>query len=127
MKLGTNSILFGGSDLETAFENTTACGYDGIEISAIDSMSDKHLVLERWEEIVPHIKDLSKKYELPILAMEQPSQDPGRMEIAYQAAVEIECPVINCGPGGKSDDEASLRQAIDSLGKLADGDELGPR
>ena len=43
-----------------------------------------------------------------------------KMELAMQAAVEIGIPIINCGPGGKSDDEATLQQSIDSLGALAD-------
>ena len=38
MKLGVNSVLFGGHDLETAFKYTQMAGYDGIEISAIDGM-----------------------------------------------------------------------------------------
>jgi len=118
MKLGVNSVLFGGFDLETAFKYTAACGYDGIEISAIQGMSE-HLVLERWKECVPAIRDLSKSYQLPILAMEQPSQEPAKMEAAFQAAVEIGCPIVNCGPGGQSD-EASLEQSIDTLRKLAD-------
>ena len=119
MKLGVNSVLFGGHDMETAFKYTVACGYDGIEISAIDGMSE-HLVLDRWKEHAPAIRELSRKYSLPILAMEQPSQDPAKMEAAFQAAVEIGCPIVNCGPGGKSDDEATLRQSIESLGSLAD-------
>jgi sugar phosphate isomerase/epimerase len=119
MKLGLNSVLFGGHDLETAFKYTSLCGYDGIEISAIDGMSE-HLVVERWKECVPAIREYSKAYNLPILAMEQPSQDPVKMEAAFQAAVEIGCPIINCGPGGKADDEATLQQSIDSLGKLAE-------
>ena len=51
--------------------------------------------------------------------MEQPSQDPATMEMAMQAAVAAGIPIINCGPGGKTDDEASLQQSIDSLGSLA--------
>ena len=39
MKLGANSVLFGGHDMETAFKYAALCGYDGIEISAIDGMS----------------------------------------------------------------------------------------
>jgi len=119
MKLGVNSVLFGGHDMETAFKYTVACGYDGIEISAIDGMS-QHLVLERWKECTPGIREFSKKYNLPILAIEQPSQDLAKMEAAFQAAVEIGCPIINCGPGGKKDDEETLQQSIESLGKLAD-------
>ena len=30
MKLGANSVLFGGYDMETAFRNIKAAGYDGI-------------------------------------------------------------------------------------------------
>ena len=41
------------------------------------------------------------------------------MEAAFQAAVEIGVPIINCGPGGKTGDEASLQQSLDSLGRLA--------
>ena len=36
MKLGANSVLLGGYDLETAFKYLSASGYDGIELSAID-------------------------------------------------------------------------------------------
>src|ERR1043166_7709555 len=112
MKLGVNSVLFGGHDMETAFRYTALCGYDGIEISAIEGMS-QHLVVDRWRECAPTIRELSRKYNLPVLAMEQPSQDAKKMESAFQAAVEIGCPIINCGPGGKSNDEATLAQSIE--------------
>lgn len=119
MKLGANSVLFGGFDMETAFKYIAMAGYDGLEISAIDGMSE-HLVLARWREIAPDIKRLAQSYNLELLAMEQPSQDPAKMEQAFQAAAEIGIPIINCGPGGKTDDESTLQQSIDSLGKLAD-------
>ncbi|MEP7358792.1 MAG: sugar phosphate isomerase/epimerase, partial [Anaerolineales bacterium] len=118
MKLGANSVLFGGFDLRTAFEQIALAGYDGLELSAIDGMSE-HLVLDDWRGLAPQIKALSSEFGLALLAMEQPSQDPARMEQAFQAAVEIGIPIINCGPGGKSNDEASLRQSIDSIGALA--------
>ena len=119
MKLGANSVLFGGYDMETAFKYLAMAGYDGIELSAIDGMSE-HLVLDRWREIAPEIKRLSRDYGLATMAMEQPSQDPVRMETAFQAAVEIGIPIVNCGPGGASDNEEDLQRTIDSLGKLAD-------
>lgn len=118
MKLGANSVLFGGHDMEAAFRCIAMAGYDGIEVSAIDGMS-QHLVLDRWREIVPEVRRLSKEYGLELLAMEQPSQDPARMETAFQAAVEAGIPVINCGPGGKADDEESFQRMVDSLGRLA--------
>jgi sugar phosphate isomerase/epimerase len=119
MKLGANTVLLGGHSMETAFKYLAMAGYDGVEVSAIDGMSE-HLVLSRWREIVPEVKRLSKEYGLELLAMEQPSQDAAVMEQAMQAAVEIGIPIINCGPGGKAGDEASLQASIDSLGKLAD-------
>jgi sugar phosphate isomerase/epimerase len=118
MKLGANSVLFGGYDLETAFKYLAMAGYDGIELSAIDGMSE-HLVLNRWQELASGIKALSATYGLEVLAMEQPSQDVAKMELAIEAAAEIGVPIINCGPGGKTDDEESLQQSIDSLGRLA--------
>lgn len=119
MKLGANSVLFGGHSMEAAFKYLAMAGYDGLELSAIDGMS-QHLVLDRWQELAPEIKRLATAYGLELLAMEQPSQDPARMETAFQAAAEIGIPIVNCGPGGKSDDEATLQQSIDSLGRLAD-------
>jgi sugar phosphate isomerase/epimerase len=119
MKLGANSVLFGGYDLETAFKYTAMAGYDGIELSAIDGMS-QHLVLDRWRELVAPIKGWAAEYGLELLAMEQPSQDPEKMERAFQAASELGVPVVNCGPGGKSDDESTFQPVVDSLGKLAD-------
>ncbi len=118
MKLGANSVLFGGHDMETAFKHLAMAGYDGIELSAIDGMS-QHLVLAHWRDLVGEIRQLSQTYGLELLAMEQPSQDPARMEQAFQAAAELGIPIVNCGPGGKSNDEALLQQAIDSLGNLA--------
>jgi len=117
MKIGANSVLFGGFNLETAFRYIAMAGYDGIELSAIDGMSE-HLVLGRWRELAPQIVRLSKETGLELLAMEQPSQDLSRMETAFQAAVELGIPLVNCGPGGKAGDAASFQQAVDSLGVL---------
>jgi hypothetical protein len=36
--------------LETAFRYLAMAGYDGIELSAIDGMSE-HLVLDRWRDL----------------------------------------------------------------------------
>jgi len=119
MKLGANSVLFGAYDMETAFRCIKMAGYDGIEVSAIGGMSE-HLVLERWQECAPAIKELAAEHELELLAMEQPSQDPDTMETAMQAAVEIGIPIVNCGPGGKSDEPGSLEARIESLGKLCE-------
>lgn len=118
MKLGANSVLFGGYDMETAFRCIAMAGYDGIEISAIDGMSE-HLVLDRWRGLAAEIKRLAQAYGLELLAMEQPKRDPVIMEQAMQAATHCGIPLVNCGPGGQSDDEESLAQTIDELGTLS--------
>jgi len=118
MKLGANSVLFGGHNLEVAFKYIAISGYDGIELSAINGMSE-HLVLDDWRELAPKIVRLSKEYDLELLAMEQPLQDSAIMEQAFQAAVDIGIPIVNCGPGGKSDDVAAWPKVIDSLRHLA--------
>ena len=119
MKLGANSVLFGGFDLETAFRCTAMAGYDGLELSAIDGMSE-HLVISRWQELVQPIKALAEQYGLQLLAMEQPSQDRAIMEQAFAAAAEIGIPIVNCGPGGVSNDEETLKASIESLNSLAE-------
>jgi sugar phosphate isomerase/epimerase len=118
MKLGANSVLFGGYDMETAFKYLAMAGYDGIELSAIENMSE-HLVLSRWRELVPTIKQLAQTYGLELLAIEQPSQQHSVMEEAFRAANELGISIINTGPGGKSGDEDSLQMSIDVLGDLA--------
>ena len=118
MKIGANSVIFGAFDLETAFKHLALSGYDGVELSAIEGMSE-HLIIGRWKEIVPEVKRLSREYGLELLAMEQPSRDAAIMEQAFQAAVELGVPIINCGPGGEADDENAWSEVIDSLGSLA--------
>jgi len=55
LKLGANSVLFGGYDMETAFKHIAMAGYEGIELSAIDGMS-RHLILTHWGELADDIK-----------------------------------------------------------------------
>jgi sugar phosphate isomerase/epimerase len=119
MKLGANSVLFGGYDLDTAFKQIAMAGYEGIELSAIDGTS-QHLVPERWQELGPQIRQLSQTYGLELLAIERASQDLEKMEMTFQAAVELRIPIVACGPVGKMEDEASWQQNIDSLGRLAE-------
>jgi sugar phosphate isomerase/epimerase len=117
MKLGADSVLFGAFPMETAFQYLALAGYDGIELSAIDGMSE-HLILDRWQELIPDIKRFSKTYNLQLLAIKNPSQDPTRMELAFQTAVELGISLITIDPIGKADDETAWLHEMDSLGKL---------
>lgn len=107
IKLGVNSVLFGGLDFATAAKTVKACGYDGIEVSAIAGMCE-HLVLDRWQEQAAQIRSIAADNGLALLSMEVASLDAARLELAFAAGKAIGIPVINIGPGGKSDVEEDL-------------------
>jgi len=111
MKLGANTVLFGGYDMETAFKYIAMAGYDGVEVSALTGMSD-HLDVTRWREQADEVKRLAETYDLEILAMELGRLDRDMLELAFQAANAIGCPIVNCGPGGKANDEESFQQQM---------------
>jgi len=117
MKLGANSVVFGGHSLETAFKYIAMAGYDGIEITTVEGQSE-HLLLDRWQEVAPEIKRLSKEYGLELLAMERSGTDLVMARKAFQAAAEIGIPVVGFGSGGKAGDEASFQQSVDTIGEL---------
>ncbi len=122
MKLGANSVLFASHDMATAFRCIAMAGYDGIELSAIASTRD-HLDVTRWRDQADTIRDLAQEYALDILAIELARLDRDMIELAFQVANAIGCPIVNCGPGGKANDEASFDQRmaiIDDRVRLAE-------
>ena len=72
MKLGVNSVLFGGHDLRTAFQHIKWAGYDAVEISALDGFGafgdplGEHLHLADWRADAPLIRELREEFDLPI-------------------------------------------------------------
>jgi len=119
IKLGVNSVLFAGIDFATAAKTVKACGYDGIEVSAIAGMCE-HLVLDRWQEQADEIKQIAADNGLALLSMEVASLDAARLEKAFAAGQGIGIPVINIGPGGKSDVEEDLLRQTDLIAKAAE-------
>ena len=119
VKLGANSVLFVGFDLETAMQRIAWAGYDGIELSAIKGMCE-HLELDNYKAQVEQIKELSEKYGLELLAMEEAALDEERLILAYEAAAAIGIPVVNVGPGGKADVEEDFERQTDMLQKMGD-------
>lgn len=119
IKLGVNSVLFSGYDFKTAAENIALAGYDGVEISAIKGMCE-HLELDKWQEQADELTTITSDHGLEFLAMEVASLDEDRLLKAFEAGAEMGIPVINVGPGGKSDVEDDLKKTIDHLAKMAD-------
>ena len=119
IKLGANTVLFAGFDLETALRHIRLAGYDGVELSAIKGTCE-HLELDNWQAQANQIKELAEKYELELLAMEEAALDEERLMLAFAAGAEIGIPVVNVGPGGKSDVEEDFERQVALLAKMAD-------
>lgn len=119
IKLGVNSVLFGGFDFATAARHIALAGYDGIEVSAIAGMCE-HLELDRWKAQAVEISQIAKDNGLELLSMEVGRPDRDRLMKAFEAGAEIGIPVINVGPGGgESGSDTDLQKSIDLLSELA--------
>jgi sugar phosphate isomerase/epimerase len=119
IQLGANSVLFGGYDLETAMKHIAWAGYDGIELSAIKGMCE-HLNLDTFREDASRIKEMAEEHGLSLLAMEEAALDEDRLGRAFEAAAMLGIPVVNIGPGGKSDDEETWKVQVPKIAKMAD-------
>ncbi len=119
IKLGVNSVLFGGFDFATAAKWIALAGYDGVEISAIKGMCE-HLELDRWREQAAELQQIVSDNGLEWLSMEEAGLDPERLTLAFEAAAELGIPVVNVGPGGKSDVEEDFQRQTDLLAQLAE-------
>jgi len=118
IKLGVNSVLFGGFDFATAAKHIKMAGFDGVEISAIQGMCE-HLNLDCWKEQASELKQIASDNGLEFLSSEVASLDETRLTTAFEAAVEIGIPVINVGPGGTKDVEEDFQRQTDQIAKMA--------
>lgn len=119
IKLGVNSVLFAGFDFATAAKHIKMAGYDGIEISAIKGMSE-HLTLGNWRMKAKELKQIVADNGLEFLSMEETALDEERLMLAYEAGAEIGIPIVNIGPGGKSDVEEDFVRQTDLIAKMAE-------
>ena len=119
IKLGVNTVLFGGQDFRTAMQHIKWAGYDAAEISAIKGMCE-HLDLDNWKAQAADIKAIVEDLELPLTAMEETALDEERLMKAYEAGAEIGIPVVNIGPGGSDKEPEDLQKSIDMMAKMAE-------
>lgn len=119
MKFGVNTVLFKDLSLRQAMAAIKAAGYDGVELSAIQGMCE-HLLLDNWQTQKAEILALAKQYGLELLSIEVANADADRVEKAFAAAQGLGIPVVNVGPGGKSDDKESLRDSLEALATYAE-------
>lgn len=119
IKLGVNSVLFGGYDFATAAKHIKMAGYDGIEISAIKGMCE-HLNLDDWKSQASELKQIVNDNGLEFLSMEEAALDEERLMNAFEAGAEIGIPVVNIGPGGVKDVEEDFQRQTDLMVKMAE-------
>lgn len=119
IRLGVNSVLFVGHDLETAMKHIAWAGYDGVELSAIKGMCE-HLELDRWREQADDIRKLADDLGLDLLSMEEAALNEERLTLAFEAAQALGIGVVNIGPGGKADVEEDFQRQTDLMAKMAD-------
>jgi sugar phosphate isomerase/epimerase len=119
IKLGVNSVLFGGFDFATAARYIKMAGYDGIEISAIKGMCE-HLNLDHWRTQAAELKQIVADNGLEFLSMEEAALDEERLIKAFEAGSEIGIPIVNVGPGGKSNIEEDFQRSTDMLARMSE-------
>jgi sugar phosphate isomerase/epimerase len=119
IKLGVNTVLFQGHDLATAMKHIAWAGYDGVELSAIKGMCE-HLDLDNWKAQADTIRSLAAEHKLELLSMEEAALDEDRLMKAFEAGAAIGVPVVNIGPGGKSNVEDDFRRQTDLMAKMAE-------
>lgn len=123
MKLGVNTVLFGGYDLQTALEYIRFTGYNGAELASIEGMG-VHLSDEASDTDLKGIKDLVEKNELELYCVEAATnillpENRERTKRIFERASKLGIPMVTTGSGGKSDDEDTMQQALQAIEELA--------
>ncbi len=122
IKLGVNSVLFQDLDFAGAVKYIAECGYDGVEISAIEGMCE-HLVLTNWKSQANELRQIVADAGIEFLSMEETRLDEQRLLLAFEAAAEIGVPVVNVGSGGKTGVEEDVKASIEMLAKMSEAAE----
>ena len=118
VKLGVNTVLFKDFTFREAAEAIKKAGYDGLEISAIEGMCE-HLNLNDWKSQVGEIKSVMEDTGLRMLSTEVASLNKERLLKAFEACAEIGIPIVNIGPGGKSNEEDTVVASINAINEMS--------
>lgn len=118
MRLGCNTVLFGGVDLTTALAHIAWAGYRCVELAAIAGMCE-HVRPELDPAGVRGVRQLLADHGLEATALEAATTDRARLEGLFALAGDLGAPIVNIGSGGTTDDEESMKAAIAHIGELA--------
>ena len=147
MRIGCNTMLFVGFDLDTAFKNIALAGYEGVELlfdpyallkeaaysadyrdpsrgaykganMQAEHIINQALIPERREQIVNGVKAAAERYSLSLYAIEC-HHEIKTMSAAFSLAKDIGVRIIATFSSGISDDEESTKKTIADLQGLA--------
>lgn len=115
MILGTNSVVFAMTDLETALQHVEWAGFENVELAAIAGMCE-HVGLDSDPQ---QVKDLLAKHNLNVTAMEAATNDGERLKGLFALAAKIGIGIVNIGSGGSTGDEESTKASINLMREFA--------
>jgi sugar phosphate isomerase/epimerase len=115
MKLGSNSVVLGMTDLKTALQHIAWAGYKYVELAAIAGMCEHIAIRQDPQEI----KDALAATGLEVTAMEAATNDRDRLIGLFKLAKEAGIGIVNIGSGGKTGDEESVKESIERMRDFA--------
>ncbi|MGW0228632.1 sugar phosphate isomerase/epimerase family protein [Actinopolymorpha singaporensis] len=119
MKLGCNTVLFAGFDVQDALDQIAFAGYEYVELAAIKGMCE-HLSVDQGTRGAEVVGKRVEAAGLTATAVEAATTDPERLARVCELAATIGIDIVNVGSGGKSGDEESTKEAIANVVRLAD-------
>ena len=114
IRLGVNSVLFKAFPFAEAAAAIKLAGYDGVEISALQGMCE-HLDPMNYKSQKAELLSVMEANGLAFLSTEVASLDRERLLHSFEACADLGIPVVNVGPGGKSDEPDELGKSIETL------------
>jgi sugar phosphate isomerase/epimerase len=123
MKLGVNSVLFGGYDLKTAVEYIKFTGYEGIELASIVGMAE-HLSDTASNAELKDMKQLIDEAGLDLYCVEAATnillpENLERTKRVFERAAKLGIPMVTVGSSGESDNEEKTVASIKAVEELA--------
>lgn len=119
MLLGCNTVLFAGTDLDTALTHLAWAGYRYVELAAIRGMAE-HVRSDMDRVDAQRIRETVTNHGLQVTAMEVGVPDRSRLEPLLSLAEEIGVPIVNIGSGGTTGDDESVKRATSMIAELAE-------
>ena len=121
MELGCSTILYGGHPLTSALDGIARAGYRAVELCAIPGMAP-HLSpdapLSQAADLRARLADLGLAIES--IGASGTLSAAGAFERLMRLGQALGAPAITTGSGGRSDDEASFREVVATLQRLAE-------